>query len=353
MSDYYAAKQCQLKLFGNTVKSILEANDLRDRDLDVVELWSGVGSIVKAAQTHAAVPFDINRRPGVTDVEGPGNEDITSPAGFNKALDYVLRLRPSGLLFMAPVCSSFSFCNMHNTKRNRDNVRGDESYAPVQKGNLMADIAGFFLCVALARKVHTVIENPVGSLIFSHLAPITNLFGTLEFATADRCAYVNKKPGEVTYKKPYKFLVSGRWLRDRLRKCTCVGRQHAPLMVKNEKGQISGRAQCLTESAAYPRALGEAIVAAWEWNSFPRVVHNAPDESDVKESDRPSKIRRTTRSSGVDDPWDAVGHSDDGADGADETADNYLANKDDELEIGGDPWRAVAESPTGDTPWAE
>jgi hypothetical protein len=82
-------------------------------------------------------------------------------------------------------------------------------------------------------------------------------------------------------------------------------------------------------------------------------VHNAPDKSDVEESDRPSKIRRTTRSSGVDDPWDAVGHSDDGADGADETADNYLANKDDELEIGGDPWRAVAESPTGDTPWAE
>lgn len=123
MSDYYAAKQCQLKLFGNTVKSILEANDLRDRDLDVVELWSGVGSIVKAARNHVAVPFDINRRPGVTDLEGPGNEDITSPAGFNKALDYVLRLRPSGLLFMAPVCSSFSFCNMHNTKRNRDNVR--------------------------------------------------------------------------------------------------------------------------------------------------------------------------------------------------------------------------------------
>ena len=46
------------------------------RDLDVVELWSGVQSIVNAALKKGlqAVPYDKGRVPGETDVK----EDITS-----------------------------------------------------------------------------------------------------------------------------------------------------------------------------------------------------------------------------------------------------------------------------------
>jgi hypothetical protein len=53
-----------------------------ERDLDVVELWSGVGSIYKAAmrQNLRAKPFDILREPGITD----RTEDITSPTGVTK-----------------------------------------------------------------------------------------------------------------------------------------------------------------------------------------------------------------------------------------------------------------------------
>ena len=48
------------------------------RDLDLVELWSGVGSIVAAATKRnlKAVPFDKNRHP----VETAVSEDILSPA---------------------------------------------------------------------------------------------------------------------------------------------------------------------------------------------------------------------------------------------------------------------------------
>jgi hypothetical protein len=55
---------------------------LWERDLDVVELWSGVGSIYKAAvrKNLRAKPFDIGREPGVTD----RTEDITSPTGVAK-----------------------------------------------------------------------------------------------------------------------------------------------------------------------------------------------------------------------------------------------------------------------------
>ena len=50
-----------------------------ERDLDVVEVWSGVQSVVNAAVKHGlqARPFDINRIPGVTTY----SEDITGRTG--------------------------------------------------------------------------------------------------------------------------------------------------------------------------------------------------------------------------------------------------------------------------------
>jgi hypothetical protein len=260
-----AALGCPLELFGHTVRDVMTDPSLSDlqRDVDVVELWSGVGSIVAAAQEYKALPFDIARCPGVTDVAGPETEDITCQLGFEKAMKYVFRLRPSGLLFMAPVCSSFGFCNMRNTKRNRNNVCGDESNQSVRTGNLMAHIAAFFLCIALARDVHVVIENPASSLIFSFIMPITDAFAGLKFAYADRCAYDLRRPGQLSFKKPYKFLVSGTWLESNLRRCSCKDGKHDALMLKNEKGQVTGRQELLKASAAYPPALGKAIVTSW------------------------------------------------------------------------------------------
>ena len=253
-------------LFGLTVATVLSAPDTASlpRDLDVAELWSGVGAIVHAAVSHGlrAAPFDKFRCLGVTDVDGPDTEDITTNFGFRRALRNVLSLRRGGLLCMAPVCSSFGFANMRNTKRNRDNVRGDESYPAVKQGNLMADIAAFLMCVAVARHVHCCIENPAGSMLFTYLSPITSLFPGLDFGTADRCAYDTKPLGQRS-KKPYKFLTSGPWLRPGLRKCTCPGSAHESLMVANDRDQVTGRTALLRASAAYPAALGEAIVDAW------------------------------------------------------------------------------------------
>jgi hypothetical protein len=54
-----------------------------ERDLDAVELWSGVASIVAAArkQGKQAEPFDKNRVPGVTTY----SEDICSGLPYNDA----------------------------------------------------------------------------------------------------------------------------------------------------------------------------------------------------------------------------------------------------------------------------
>ena len=236
----------------------------RPRDLDVVELWSGVESVVKEAQERGyyAKPFDLNRIPGSTDVPGRTSEDILTREGFERALDLVVRVREGGLAGMAPVCSSFIFANTANTKRNRENYRGDERYLPVRQGNQMAQTAAFLMCVALARGVHFFIENPAGSMLFSFLEPTLNLFPNLVYATTDRCAYSLEPYGE-RFKKPYKFLASGTWLRPHLKSCSCPGRPHARLMETNDAGHITGRTQRMQASASYPRKLGQAIVRAW------------------------------------------------------------------------------------------
>lgn len=170
------ARECPLILFGVSVAQALDEMDAlaAARNLDVVELWSGVESVTRAARATGfrATSFDLVRVPGVTDVGGPGSEDITTAVGFRKALSYVARLRPGGLLAEAPVCSSFVFPNSSNTKRKRDNIAGDLKYPPVQLGNLMANIAAFFLVVACARGVHGFLENPAGSLMFHFLQPV-------------------------------------------------------------------------------------------------------------------------------------------------------------------------------------
>lgn len=106
-------------LFGDfTVDNVLAniAWTSMERDLDVVELWSGVQSIVNAAiaKGHTAKPYDKERVPGETD----SKEDITSsrlrlhqrnvkPETMfeSKSVSYVVR-RGCNLRFVRfPLCS--------------------------------------------------------------------------------------------------------------------------------------------------------------------------------------------------------------------------------------------------------
>ena len=69
---------CSFLIFGLTVSSVLDSAS-EQRDLDVVELWSGVEAVVSAAKAagFTAMPFDKFRTPGVTDTDDPDTtEDI-------------------------------------------------------------------------------------------------------------------------------------------------------------------------------------------------------------------------------------------------------------------------------------
>lgn len=144
------SKLSKMQVFGIALATAL-AMMPQDRHLDCVELWAGVATISRAASQEGmeAVAMDIARIPGETDQKGPRTENILLKDGFMNALFSVLCLRPGGLLWMAPVCSSFVFMNSSNCKRTKQNPAGNIGYGLVRDGNRMALIAAFLYALAM------------------------------------------------------------------------------------------------------------------------------------------------------------------------------------------------------------
>lgn len=251
------------RVWGLCTEDVLSSTKFQPpaRDLDCVELWSGVGAVCGAAKVAGfrSEAFDMNRL-------GAVDEDILTEFGFHKALALVLRLKPRGLLWMAPVCSSWLFLNLINTQRQHW-IWGNTSYRPVRQGNDMAITAAFLYVVAAKRGVAAAMENPAASWFFKF--PPVLLAGKLVGAHAcvtPRCAWSSEVPGR-RFLKRYKLLATGAWIYRLHAACPCRNRGHLSLVSvrcsSSGKKRVTGRRSLLIASAAYPPALGKAIVEAW------------------------------------------------------------------------------------------
>jgi hypothetical protein len=285
------AKATELEVFGTSVPQALGDPTLLalSRDLDLVSLWGGCGAIVAVARGRGCngVVFDIKQSP---------DQDFTKPAGFRHGLELVFRLKPWGLLTTEPECSSFVFANTSGTGRRKDNPAGNESVKCVQRGNLFAREAVFFLLVALCRSVHCMLEQPPGSLMWVYLKEVLDQLAFLMHdAIGHRCAYTKELNPNVFY-KPYKFRASWQWQPDALQRCTCLPQMHQPLMIKGADGRVTGHKKHLKESAMYPLGLAQDLFAAWR--STPHHYQKLTLASAQK------KNKRTKATSEVDDgPW--------------------------------------------------
>lgn len=196
----------------------------------------------------------------------------------------MFRLRVGGLLWMAPVCSSFVFANVSNTKRSVENPVGDVSYEAVAVGNLMANAAAFLFDVAVSRQVQVAMENPVSSLIYRY-PPIVQVLKEVraQFFITDSCPYSDKCYGH-RFLKAFKIAATGNWMHRVVRKCKCPDGEHIALMRRDENGGVSGT-KALKESQAYPARFGAAVVAAWLAGDLPA----GSEELKVKPTAKPSK----------------------------------------------------------------
>jgi hypothetical protein len=181
-----------------------------------------------------------------------------------------MRLKAGGLLWEAVVCSSFVFANSSNTKRTVTNPYGATEYEQVLQGNMMADMAAFFMALASSRGVEVCLENPAGSMIFRY-PPLVEVLAGLKVVTTttDQC-WFSSKPFGKRWQKKFKLAATGTWIFRMSRSCRCPGGVHEPLMTTNENGAVTGTKQ-LKLSQAYLPKFGESVVAAWALGEMKQV----------------------------------------------------------------------------------
>lgn len=252
---------------------IAAADSSIQRDLDCVEIFSGVGSIVTAALQVGcrATGFDRVRVPGVTDIPGEFSEDILSDIGFCKALHLVQRVRVGGLVWLAPMCNSFNWLCTHQSKRRAENGwTGDEGRSFVAEGNRAATLAFYLATLANMRGAAYVVENPPRSLLWNYLESQLGPLPACHISiTCDRCAFNTPSSATVEISKKYRLVGNMSWLSELERKCQCpFGREHLSLtkVVQKKSGKKrTGIPKVMALSAEYPLGMGVAVVQAWTY----------------------------------------------------------------------------------------
>jgi hypothetical protein len=274
---------CPLRIFDLTVDAVLSSPAWTQvpRDLACIEVFSGVGSVTSAALAlgFAASSYDKNRVPGTTDSpQSPHSEDITTDVGFKNAVRLVMRLRVGGLLWLAPVCSSWGFMNSSHCKRHASSgYIGDLSCAPVRMGNLIANASAFLILLAKGRAAEAAMENPAQSTIFK-FAPVAGVIRSLSMvrSVTHRCAFCAMPDGDRLL-KAFAFVATGTWITQTAEPCKCT-KGHQQLVVRRRiagKEKVTGISSALTLSGAYPAALGQRIVESWSGGGAVAVQRSA------------------------------------------------------------------------------
>ncbi len=229
-----------------------------------MEGWSGVGRIQGAAIKEGlrGVPFDI------TDDYA---NNFLKVAGLQQFINFALRVKEGGLVWLAPVCSTFVWANSANTQRTKQNPDGDKHYN--QTGHIFASICALIIQLSICLGFHVIVENPFRSLIFecSFLKPTLDHLKTIgRFFIANRvpmCAFDTKKFG-LRFNKPLTFVGTAPWLPELEEKpCRCPNSKHATLMRTyyrdDGKKQVCGNQKQLKTSAAYPKKFGTFVIKTW------------------------------------------------------------------------------------------
>ena len=217
LEPHAAHKQCEsnsitdVQIFGYSVDAVLASSMFQtmQRDLSIVDFFSGIGSIWKTGRDRgwAAAGFDRADDPRC---------DFDTPEGFWIALSLLARVREGGLVTIAPCCSMMVWVSSAVHKRSDCNDHlGDIANAKVRASNHGAAVSIFIFAVALLRGIRTMLENPPNSSYWKlpfvkhamRRAIHMGLTNSCDRQTVTKCAYdLHIRDGQRSSKK-YRFPV--------------------------------------------------------------------------------------------------------------------------------------------------
>lgn len=132
-----------------------------NRDLDLLELFSGQGELSKAFERHtfAAGQYDICKNWCM---------DLRTTAGMLRAVQMTLRLKIGGLLWAGTPCSTWVFLARGSTGRSQGHPLGREDTRSVSDANLVVSRVALLILLAVARGASWIVEQPTTSLMPRH-----------------------------------------------------------------------------------------------------------------------------------------------------------------------------------------
>ncbi len=241
-------QECLRLLFGPT-------GEPATRDLDFLEMFAGDGSVSRGLRLRGLVGAAM-------DLRFDARHDIMTSVGFLCALKLLARVRPGGLLWSAPPCSSWVYMSRGSTGRH-ERVAGWYDTRPlVATQNALAARVASLCSLASARGVWWIVEQPSSSLMFEYCPWVV-------LAEGLRPRFVRSYMGAFGADTPKLTLLVGtapflgelkRGLRpsdgQRIRNLD------VSLTKRSADGRISG-SKALKGTQSYPLGFGNAVAAAF------------------------------------------------------------------------------------------
>ena len=141
------------------IHSVIDTiDDLSCRPLQSVELFSGEQAISHAVRSQSFPAGSFDKRYHV-------DEDLSKPKGFSLALVMVMQIVRFGMLWGAPVCSSWVWVSRSRTGRSRQDARGATKYLSVRDSNAMVEFTTLLFVIAYGRGVEIYLEQPQSSVM--------------------------------------------------------------------------------------------------------------------------------------------------------------------------------------------
>ena len=206
-----------------------------------VELFSGEQAISNAVRkAYPAASFDKRYDLG---------QDLATELGFSLALELIVRIFKYGMLWAAPVCSSWVWISRSRTGRSVRNAIGNVKHHSVRCANKMVDFTILLIMVAYARGVEVYLEQPCSS-VTPHYPCVAALFSWITMyrlpTSLGNFGADSNKPVNIFTSE------SNRRVHHAIKHGGCTTAAERPLCTRDAEGLVSGIKKALNNSQHYP-----------------------------------------------------------------------------------------------------
>ena len=217
-------------------------------DLHSLELFAGKAEISHACSRlgFKSVAYDKSYSDTLIN-------DLVATIGFKRAMELAARVRPHGMVWAAPVCSSWVWISRSGSGRSSADAAGHLHVPRIRHSNKMVVHLVLLMLLAWVRGCHIFVENPVSSVI-NFFSPFSDF---LESCMPHKATVHLGSYGADTQKSVTIWSTSS--LVQRLR--VPMQRAGATLATRTASGSVTGKGKALKASQAYPRKFGEAVAA--------------------------------------------------------------------------------------------